>query len=144
MMTLAGTSLFGSTVVGLLAVQGRLNFDGTRGVPMLESFFAEPAETEDSDVTPAGEEHPRLEGLGREPVLPRELGPSLDGAKIPAGGQPAIDPEAHDQLRALCVSVDRDMRFDCVSDRSRMRGIRRRTVRGRLLHRQMRSLHALT
>lgn len=101
LMTLAGTGLFGGTVVGLLGVQGRLNFDGTRGVPVLEEFFKEPkAEGEDARATLPGEEPPRLEGLGREAVLPRELGPSLDGAEIPAGGQPAVEPAEGDETGA--------------------------------------------
>ena len=95
LMTLAGTSLFGGTVVGLLAVQGRLNFDGTRGVPVLESLFAEPAETEseDSHVTPAGEEHPRLEGLGREPRTAEQGVDAREQNVRPHGlGQVVVDP----------------------------------------------------
>ncbi len=42
----AGLGLFLLTVLGLLAAQGRLDYEGTRGVPVLSWFFAEPGRPE--------------------------------------------------------------------------------------------------
>ena len=36
--------LFATSMVGLLAVQGRLNYEGTRGVPIVSMFFKKPPE----------------------------------------------------------------------------------------------------
>jgi hypothetical protein len=37
-----GIGLFAATAVGLLAAQGRLNTEGTRGIPLLSALFTEP------------------------------------------------------------------------------------------------------
>ena len=34
-----GVALFAGTVLGMLALQGRLNHEGTQGIPVLSSFF---------------------------------------------------------------------------------------------------------
>ena len=44
-----GIGLFSATVVGLLAAQGRLNHAGTKGIPVLNSFFPEPPPAEETD-----------------------------------------------------------------------------------------------
>lgn len=110
LMTLVGTGLFSGTMAGLLAVQGRLNFEGTRGIPVVEMLFTEPegeehgeegeggalvsphATVDDLDAAHGGghEEQPpeRLDGLGREARLPREAGPEV-ARNAAAGGAPA-------------------------------------------------------
>lgn len=120
-MVLMGTFLFTGTVVGLLAAQGRLNFDGTRGMPVLSLLFTneggEPNTIGTAPDDPAARapfEHPdltdseRLEGLGREPELPREKGPAVDpGAPDPMGHavreatqpEPAASPPGSDARR---------------------------------------------
>lgn len=96
-MSVAGTGLFAGTVFGLLAVQGRLNFEGTRGLPLVETLFTEPDGGHDSPdarpvevaemghhAAPPGGSHDdgghageRVDGLGRESALPRALGPEV-------------------------------------------------------------------
>jgi hypothetical protein len=99
-----GTALFAGTVVGLLGVQGRLNHDGTRGIPVLSMFFpAPPEEHASADKTyaePAAAAHaapghdaggapPRIgvqhQGLGNEDKLPFRRGRSAFATEPPAG-----------------------------------------------------------
>lgn len=42
-----GIGLFVATAVGMLGIQGRLNYEGTRGIPVLSNFFAAPEESAD-------------------------------------------------------------------------------------------------
>lgn len=48
-MAVAGIGLFAGTSVGLLAAQGRLNYEGTRGIPLLSMLFSEPPKKEGKD-----------------------------------------------------------------------------------------------
>ncbi len=96
----AGLVLFSGTVVGLLAGQGRLNHEGTRGIPVLSSFFPPPLEPDPAragaeagkdahgtEHKPAGEpgdkghgeasETGRSDGLGKEKPLPYRQGTSV-------------------------------------------------------------------
>ena len=96
LFALVGAGLFSGTVTGLLAFQGRLNFEGTRGIPVVESLFSEPEKPEgeehletmphanSADLEDAAhaqpypaEDNPRIDGLGREEPLPREPGPMV-------------------------------------------------------------------
>lgn len=101
-----GVVLFLGTVLGLLAAQGRLNHAGTRGIPILESFFPAPPEpadkkgkdgkegkeaadgheAKDGHGEAAGGEHPpadahaapqQSDALGREKPLPYRVGTSV-------------------------------------------------------------------
>jgi DNA-binding transcriptional MerR regulator len=99
-MAAAGIGLFVATVIGLLGMQGRLNHEGTRGIPLLGALFPAPAEPTPPDrATDAGgpAAGSRGEGLGKEERTPYRLGESLfDGSKDagePKHGEP---PAAHD------------------------------------------------
>ncbi|MEZ5967096.1 MAG: hypothetical protein R3F56_24880 [Planctomycetota bacterium] len=112
-LTVLGVVLFAGTVVGLLAAQGRLNHAGTRGIPVLSSFFPPPPEppvdaegAEHGGPTPAnappaaplgetaaaGAAHgddphaQRSDGLGREDQVPYRQGKSLFKSEAPAAG----------------------------------------------------------
>lgn len=108
-LSMLGATLFLGTVVGLLAAQGRLNHAGTRGIPVLASFFPPPPEL---PQTPSGDanspdaggypapnaepslsagpnQDPRAErssGLGKEENLPYRVGPSVLTPQPAAGG----------------------------------------------------------
>jgi hypothetical protein len=89
-MTVVGALLFTGSAVGILAVQGRLNHEGTRGIPVLSSFFPAPPDADanagngtddaipstDGDKAHAPTDAPGIHsaGLGRETEpLPRRL-----------------------------------------------------------------------
>ena len=107
-----GIGLFAATAAGLLAAQGRLNYEGTRGIPLLRALFQEPkkdarkgGDGERGAVKkPAGaaearrDEHARL--VPRQEPLPyRKVAASEQGADAGAHGeggaeeQPAKAPE---------------------------------------------------
>jgi hypothetical protein len=91
LMVLTGVGLFTGTVAGLLAAQGRLNHEGTRGLPLVHALFpapkAEPVTAAEQVKGPAPDVEPRLAGLGREPELPRELGPEVELESAMAEGR---------------------------------------------------------
>ncbi len=84
-----GVGLFAVAIVGTLAIQGRLDHDGTRGIPLLEQLFADtgdPAKPAAPTVVvpaaPAGETAPPAAGepaaaLVREPFQLPELSGAL-------------------------------------------------------------------
>ncbi len=107
----AGLVLFSGTVLGLLAGQGRLNHAGTRGIPLLSSFFPPPPEPDPvhagegagkkdahgTEHKPAGEptgdkghgaasEAGRSDGLGKENPLPYRQGTSVLTEQPKGGG----------------------------------------------------------
>src|SRR5262245_55140260 len=93
LMMLAGSGLFVGTTVGLLALQGRLNWSGAQGVPLLQSMFDVPVDDEQHTADPtAGQPDVRgREAAAPEGERPRESaeqplahapGPSLE--EIPA------------------------------------------------------------
>lgn len=92
----AGLGLFVATVVGLLGAQGRLSWEGTKGIPLLHSLFEpppghaevgkEPAATGEQPGGAHGEPTPgvHLEGLGKEEKRQYRVGPAI-GTVDPAG-----------------------------------------------------------
>lgn len=112
---LVGLALFVGTIVATLAAQGRLNYEGTRGIPVLSGFFAPAKELDEvgsgngarkastaEDASPMQQAGIQTPGLGRETeALPRRrdsLDPSkgdppptssasLDGAALPQENQ---------------------------------------------------------
>lgn len=120
-MSGVGVGLFSATVVGLLGVQGRLNYEGTRGVPMLSSLFDPPTETEGGEHAEAdahgdagsephtaarvdGPSEPfglRHDGLGVEEPLEYAVGKSALSPQAPTeddghgGGSDDAQPDGH-------------------------------------------------
>ncbi|HLU39045.1 MAG TPA: hypothetical protein VK081_06645 [Planctomycetota bacterium] len=92
MLACSSIVLFVATIVGLLALQGRLDYEGTRGIPVLSAFFAppptpEPAPSPAKDRTSRPAADP---GLGREKPLPYRQGTPLfagDGGAAPAANR---------------------------------------------------------
>jgi hypothetical protein len=90
-------ALFAGTVLAMLAAQGRLNHEGTQGIPLLSSFFPAPPHDEGKthadgaqDSAHAADEHAppaRSTGLGKEEELPYRQGTSVrQTAEAPKGG----------------------------------------------------------
>ena len=116
----AGIGLFAASVVGLLGVQGRLSWDGTRGIPLLHALFEPPpgsgapdaATVPDAPRTdPGSDGQPRYRvgpGLGgldptgpRQVVAPTDEGTDQSGDGAPAGAEPqAADGEFDDESGA--------------------------------------------
>lgn len=48
-----GVGLFTATVVGLLGMQGRLNYEGTRGLPLISGFFSAPEKSAEEPAVDA-------------------------------------------------------------------------------------------
>jgi hypothetical protein len=48
LMIFTGVALFLGAMVGLLAAQGRLTYEGTRTIPILSNLFTKPADTDDA------------------------------------------------------------------------------------------------
>ncbi len=57
LMTGVGVGLFCATVVGVLGGQGRLNYEGTKGVPILSMFFSPPPPAEGEEGEHGEGEH---------------------------------------------------------------------------------------
>lgn len=74
-MAVAGIGLFAATAVGLLAAQGRLNYEGTRGIPLLSMLFSEPPKKDGKagEGDAKGAEHGK-EDQGKEGVKEKEHG----------------------------------------------------------------------
>lgn len=118
----AGLGLFAATVVGLLGAQGRLSWEGTKGIPLLHALFEPPPGHAETSAEPAaggaGNEHGeptpgvQLDGLGKEERRQYRLGPDIgkvetegpkkleapaEGGEPPAGdGDVAQEPHAAD------------------------------------------------
>ncbi|MBK8977800.1 MAG: hypothetical protein IPM29_17975 [Planctomycetes bacterium] len=77
-ITAAGLLLFVATILVLLAAQGRLDYEGTRGIPVLSWFYSDPYAT----------------SVGTEPdrPLPADAGPQLPRA--PSAVTAAMPPAA--------------------------------------------------
>ena len=113
-----GAGLFSATLVGLLAAQGRLDYAGTRGIPVLSLFFAEPAPA----PAPAGEatgahkdpgpgadkDHEAGTLAEREKPLPFRKGQSiLNPPKADDGGHGAAKPaDEHQETPAAHAGED--------------------------------------
>lgn len=101
----AGLGLFLGTIVGLLAAQGRLNHEGTKGIPVLHSLFPAPPEehgegeegadgghgdsghAEDTHAAPAGETDSHGKELTvSEPGKSKMAFRTGDSIHEPAGG----------------------------------------------------------
>ncbi len=95
LMVLTGIGLFLGAMVGLLAAQGRLTYEGTRNIPVLNRFFEKPAEDPDKK----GNENNKDNGSNQandtgdqaQKPLPYRRGgqPGIDinGGQDPGGGQ---------------------------------------------------------
>ncbi len=57
-MGATGAGLFCATVAGLLGVQGRLNYEGTKNIPVLNSLFTAPLPSADGEAGEDGD-HPK-------------------------------------------------------------------------------------
>ncbi|HEX5054022.1 MAG TPA: hypothetical protein VFZ65_19745 [Planctomycetota bacterium] len=97
-----GLVLFAGSLVGALAATGRLNHEGTAGIPLLASFFPAPPKPEGTkgdgaqpvDASHSGAAEPRdaSQGAADEPPGPQEPG---DGAPRKAKiGRSLVEPEA--------------------------------------------------
>lgn len=121
-LAIVGVTLFLGTVIGLLAAQGRLNHAGTRGIPVLSSFFASPPPGSAADgkgddhhgpggaasvpaapqvePAPAAGARPtdapaqRSQGLGREEPMPYRQAAPLFKGPAPTGGGAQDGPAA--------------------------------------------------
>jgi len=114
-MAAAGIGLFVATAVGLLAAQGRLDYEGTRGIPGLSLLFSEPAkkdpkaadkghgDTKEKDKGEPGQGHgeppakdERSKLLkGDEPLPFRKAGSILNPPKEGEGGGQHGKPAEH-------------------------------------------------
>lgn len=83
------TGLFVVALLGALAVQGRLDHDGTRGIPVLEQLFAEP---EHDAEQPLGAADPDA-GPGEE--LPQDPKPAVQET-TPAAQNQGAPPDVHE------------------------------------------------
>jgi hypothetical protein len=95
LMVFTGIALFLGAMVGLLAAQGRLTYDGTRNIPILSSLFKKPAGDADEgakDKKDAGdnEGHDGSDKTGAK-ILPYKKGSSTPD-KVDSGGM--ADPNA--------------------------------------------------
>lgn len=80
---LLGSGLFVGTALGMLALQGRLNYAGTRGLPLVHSLFDPPVPEED------GQEEAEAEGQEEA----EEDGAEVDSAEAESG-------QAHEAVSA--------------------------------------------
>ncbi|MCA8943643.1 MAG: hypothetical protein KDB80_13850 [Planctomycetes bacterium] len=102
-MTGVGVGLFSATVVGLLGVQGRLNYEGTRGVPLLSMFFAPSPASEGEQPGEHGEhgepeKDPHGEAAAHTDDHSKPFGVQHDGLGVEerleyAVGKSALNPE---------------------------------------------------
>ena len=110
-LVMAGTGigLFVATAVGLLGMQGRLNYEGTRGIPLLANFFAEPESIPGEGVEVQGGEQKSEE----KPVV--DLLSNNDGLEVVHekvsidGTEPGAESEngsAHGEGQASTAVVD--------------------------------------
>lgn len=100
-MAVAGIGLFAGTVVGVLAATGRLNHEGTRGIPVVEGLFAAPEEGPESDgmvpdgsVT-SGVERPMLARedpleLNTDPLFEKPLSQAVGHQREPENGLESV------------------------------------------------------
>ena len=88
-----GVALFAGTVLGMLALQGRLNHEGTQGIPVLSSFFPA-APQPDPGHEPSGKNDKSDKNgksdktdKGKEKKAPGDhAGPTADAPASPAEG----------------------------------------------------------
>jgi chromosome segregation ATPase len=119
----AGVGLFVATVVGLLGAQGRLSWEGTKGIPLLHGLFEPPADhrPEANDGHTAGEDQaaPKpgvpADGLGKEERRDYRIGPAvgpiataepkkLEPAAAETGGEPAASANHGDNSHTATAS----------------------------------------
>ncbi|MHC5062354.1 MAG: MotE family protein [Planctomycetota bacterium] len=115
-----GVGLFTATVVGLLGMQGRLNYEGTRGLPLISSLFSAPEEqpqepaaegdaAEDESQAADTPEDPKVDLLGAgSGVKITERSVSFDdeagkesGDKKPPTGEESEQTKKQDKAKAL-------------------------------------------
>ncbi|GAB4142711.1 MAG: hypothetical protein Fur0037_10020 [Planctomycetota bacterium] len=93
---IAGSLLFAGSLVGMLAATGRLNHEGTAGIPVLGSLFPPPAEPAD-EAMPENAAAARREGevaeaaAGGEHAAARDA--SAQGAAAPQGQPGKLRPK---------------------------------------------------
>lgn len=111
-----GSGLFVATVFGMLGVQGRLNHEGTKGIPLVSALFPAPPEDPSTDDAAHGADQPtdgptprtdkpgdssappltkfgaQHDGLGNEARLPIRKGKSVRGENDEPGGDQASAP----------------------------------------------------
>lgn len=146
----AGLGLFLMTVLGLLAAQGRLDYEGTRGVPVLSWFFAAPDKTEGpveedflelGEGTAGGEFEAVDTGTDLELDLDPGSAPMLEGVAPAEGeglfryprldsGQSAADMEEQ-MLRIHRMEDEARRRLAIVEEREIDLGIRERDLADR-------------
>lgn len=121
-----GVALFAGTVLGTLGLQGRLNHEGTQGIPVLSSFFPAAPQTDPgheppgksgksdkgsdkgkekagtgADAPSSSTEGGRSDGLGKEKPLPYRQGASVLKAEAnPGGGHAAAKEGGHGATEA--------------------------------------------
>ncbi len=108
-MAVAGIGLFTATIVGVLAATGRLNHEGTQGIPVLAGFFHAPEEVSETEGTAADEgetAHPPESMLSREgplevnsdPLLVKPLSQALGHEPEPETGQESLRQPQDDEM----------------------------------------------
>ena len=69
LMAVVGSGLFIGTILGLLGAQGRLNYEGTQGIPVLHSLFPKPEVAEgDAEIVEGEQQTPATEGATERPI----------------------------------------------------------------------------
>lgn len=110
-MIAAGLGLFVATVVGLLASQGRLSYEGTKGIPLLHGLF-EPPQGEDGNGEVSADDAPgsekpaevepgvHIEGLGKEEQREYRVGPGVGDVAPDGPKKLATEDDAHGEDQA--------------------------------------------
>lgn len=97
-----GIVLFLGTVLGLLAAQGRLNHAGTRGIPILESFFPPPPEPADKKGKDGeGKDGAVAKGDHGEPAHGDATHGATAGGHAPAGDGHGADAHGQEPSKSL-------------------------------------------
>ena len=74
LMVATGVGLFVATMFGLLAAQGRLNYEGTKSIPVLNSLFSKPPEDPNKDPKADGKDAKMKLKLGGSREMVAALG----------------------------------------------------------------------
>ena len=108
-MAVAGIGLFSATIVGVLAATGRLNHEGTQGIPVIAGFFHAPEEVSETEGTAADESetaHPQEPILGKEEPLAVNTDPLQEKPLSQAVGHA---PEPEESMESVRQPQDDEM-----------------------------------